>query len=278
MPMLPANGRVGKQGGWQRGGSAIKAGPPFSHPWGYSRRMTRPHYNRILLKLSGEALMGQGQFGIDPQAVDGLAGEIKAAKDLGHELCLVVGGGNIFRGMAAAAKGFDRATADYMGMLATVMNALALQNALEKAGVETRVLSAIPMASVSEPYIRRRALRHLEKGRIVLFAAGTGNPYFTTDTAAALRAAEMGCDALFKGTSVDGIYTADPKKVADAKRYDTVTFGRVLSDNLKVMDAAAVALCRDNNIPIVVFNIRQSGNLAEVLAGKGTATVVETGE
>jgi len=165
-----------------------------------------------------------------------------------------------------------------MGMLATVMNALALQNSLEKAGVETRVLSAITMASVSEPYIRRRALRHLEKGRIVLFAAGTGNPYFTTDTAAALRAAEMGCDALFKGTSVDGIYTADPKKVADAKRYDTVTFGQVLSDNLKVMDAAAVALCRDNNIPIVVFNIRQSGNLAEVLAGRGTATVVENGE
>ena len=176
--------------------------------------MTRPRFNRILLKLSGEALMGQGQFGIDPDAVAGLAGEIAAAKEQGHELCLVVGGGNIFRGMAAAAKGFDRATADYMGMLATVMNALALQNALEKVGVDTRVLSAIPMASVSEPYIRRRALRHMEKGRIVLFAAGTGNPYFTTDTAAALRAAEMGCDALFKGTSVDGIYTADPKKVA----------------------------------------------------------------
>ena len=175
--------------------------------------MTRPRFNRILLKLSGEALMGQGQFGIDPDAVAGLAGEIAAAKAQGHELCLVVGGGNIFRGMAAAAKGFDRATADYMGMLATVMNALALQMALEKIGVDTRVLSAIPMASVSEPYIRRRALRHLEKGRIVLFAAGTGNPYFTTDTAAALRAAEMGCDALFKGTSVDGIYTADPKKV-----------------------------------------------------------------
>ena len=170
--------------------------------------------------------------------------------------------------MAAAAKGFDRATADYMGMLATVMNALALQNALEKLGVDTRVLSAIPMASVSEPYIRRRALRHLEKGRIVLFAAGTGNPYFTTDTAAALRAAEMGCDALFKGTSVDGVYTADPKKVADAKRYDTVTFGKVLSDDLKVMDAAAVALCRDNNIPIVVFNIRQPGNLARGAGGR----------
>ena len=184
--------------------------------------MTRPRFNRILLKLSGEALMGPGQFGIDPDAVAGLAGEIAAAKSQAHELCLVVGGGNIFRGMAAAAKGFDRASADYMGMLATVMNALALQNALEKIGVDTRVQSAIPMASVSEPYIRRRALRHIEKGRIVIFAAGTGNPYFTTDTAAALRAAEMGCDALFKGTSVDGVYDADPKKVEDAKRYETV--------------------------------------------------------
>jgi uridylate kinase len=235
-------------------------------------------YGRILLKLSGEALMGQGQFGIDPDAVANLAGEVAEAKAAGHELCLVVGGGNIFRGMAAAAKGFDRATADYMGMLATVMNALALQNALEKLGVDTRVQSAIPMSSVSEPYIRRRALRHMEKGRIVLFAAGTGNPFFTTDTAAALRAAEMGCDALFKGTSVDGVYTADPKKVADAKRYDTLSFGKVLSDDLKVMDAAAVALCRDNNIPIVVFNIRQPGNLARVLAGSATATVVQNGD
>jgi uridylate kinase len=222
--------------------------------------------------------MGQEQFGIDPAAVDGLASEIKAAKEKGHQLCLVVGGGNIFRGMAAAAKGFDRASADYMGMLATVMNALALQNALERQGVDTRVLSAIPMASVSEPYIRRRALRHLEKGRIVLFAAGTGNPYFTTDTAAALRAAEMGCDALFKGTSVDGVYTADPKKDAGARRYDKLSFKTVLSDDLKVMDAAAVALCRDNNIPIVVFNIRQPGNLAEVLDGRGTATIVQNEE
>jgi len=240
--------------------------------------MTRPRFNRILLKLSGEALMGPGQFGIDPDTVNGLAAEIAAAKAHGHELCLVVGGANIFRGIAAAAKGFDRTSADYMGMLATVMNALAVQNSLEKLGVETRVLSAIPMASVSEPYIRRRALRHLEKGRIVLFAAGTGNPFFTTDTAAALRAAEMGCDALFKGTSVDGIYTADPKKVSSATRYETVTFGKVLSDDLKVMDAAAVALCRDNNIPIVVFNIRQSGNLAQVIEGKGIATVVQNGE
>jgi uridylate kinase len=222
--------------------------------------------------------MGQGQFGIDPEAADGLAGEIAAAKAQGHELCLVVGGGNIFRGMAAAAKGFDRASADYMGMLATVMNALALQNALERLGVDTRVQSAIPMSSVCEPYIRRRALRHIEKGRIVLFAAGTGNPYFTTDTAAALRAAEMGCDALFKGTSVDGVYDADPKKVAGAKRYEKLAFNKVLGDDLKVMDAAAVALCRDNGIPIVVFNIRQPGNLAEVLAGRGTATIVQSGE
>ena len=240
--------------------------------------MTRPRFNRILLKLSGEALLWQGQFGFAPAAVDSLAGEIAEAKAQGRELCLVVGGGNIFRGMAAAAQGFDRASADYMGMLATVMNALALQNALERLGVDTRVQSAIPMSSVSEPYIRRRALRHMEKGRIVLFAAGTGNPYFTTDTAAALRAAEMGCDALFKGTSVDGVYTADPKKVSDATRYDTLSFGKVLGDDLKVMDAAAVALCRDNNIPIVVFNIRQPGNLARVLEGSGTATVVQNEE
>ncbi|MDQ8754837.1 UMP kinase [Sphingosinicella sp. LHD-64] len=237
--------------------------------------MSRPRFNRILLKLSGEALMGDGQFGIDPDTVARLAGEIKVARENGFELCLVVGGGNIFRGLAGAAKGFDRASADYMGMLATVMNALALQNSLEKIGVDTRVQSAIPMATVSEPYIRRRAIRHMEKGRVVIFAAGTGNPFFTTDTAAALRAAEMGCDALFKGTSVDGIYDADPKKVADARRYDTVTFNQVLADNLKVMDASAVALCRDNNIPIVVFNIREQGNLARVLGGEGMATIVQ---
>jgi len=237
--------------------------------------MPRPRFNRILLKLSGEALMGDGQFGIDPDTVARLADEIRAAREDGHELCIVVGGGNIFRGLAGAAKGFDRASADYMGMLATVMNALAMQNALEKIGVDTRVQSAIPMATVSEPYIRRRAIRHMEKGRVVIFAAGTGNPFFTTDTAAALRAAEMGCDALFKGTSVDGVYDADPKKVSGAKRYETVSFSKVLSDNLKVMDATAVALCRDNNIPIVVFNIREQGNLARVLGGGGTATIVQ---
>jgi uridylate kinase len=237
--------------------------------------MPRPRFHRILLKLSGEALMGEGQFGIDPDAVARLAEEIKAAVDAGQSLCLVVGGGNIFRGLAGAAKGFDRSTADYIGMLATVMNALAVQNALERIGVDTRVQSAIPMATVSEPYIRRRAVRHMEKGRVVIFAAGTGNPFFTTDTAAALRAAEMGCDALFKGTSVDGVYDADPKQVSGAKRYETVSFDKVLSDNLKVMDATAVALCRDNNIPIVVFNVREQGNLARVLGGGGTATIVQ---
>ncbi len=236
--------------------------------------MTAQPSKRILLKLSGEVLMGAGQFGIDPQTVARVAAEVKAAKDAGYELCLVIGGGNIFRGMAGAAKGMDRAQADYMGMLATVMNALAMQNALEQIGVETRVQSAIPMASVCEPFIRRRAERHLEKGRVVIFAAGVGSPFFTTDTAAALRAAEMKCDALFKGTSVDGVYDADPKKVPTAKRYETVTFDKVLSDNLRVMDASAVALCRDNAIPIVVFNIREQGNLAHVLAGSGTATIV----
>jgi len=239
--------------------------------------MDRPRFNRILLKLSGEVLMGQGNFGIDPDTVARVAREI-ADVAANYELCLVVGGGNIFRGLAAAAKGFDRTSADYMGMLATVMNALAVQNALEQIGVDTRVQSAIPMSTVCEPFIRRRAERHLQKGRIVIFAAGTGNPYFTTDSAAALRAAEMGCDALIKGTSVDGVYDADPKKVATAKRYDTVTFDRVLADNLKVMDASAVALCRDNNIPIVVFNIREQGNLAKVLAGSGTATIVQNQE
>ncbi|OYW15782.1 MAG: UMP kinase [Sphingomonadales bacterium 12-62-5] len=236
--------------------------------------MTKPPFKRILLKLSGEAAMGDQNFGIDPATVARVAGEVKQAKDAGFELCLVIGGGNIFRGMAGAAKGMDRATADYMGMLATVMNALAMQDALENLGVETRVQSAIPMASVCEPYIRRRAERHLEKNRVVIFAAGTGSPYFTTDSGAALRAAEMRCDALFKGTSVDGVYNADPKIDPKAVRYEQLTFSRVLSDDLKVMDASAVALCRDNDIPIVVFNIRETGNLARVLAGEGTSTIV----
>ncbi len=236
--------------------------------------MPAPQFKRILLKLSGEALMGAGSFGIDPLETSRIAGEVKLAHEAGFELCVVVGGGNIFRGLSAEKAGFDRANADYMGMLATVMNALAVQNALEKIGVDTRVQSAIPMPSVCEPYIRRRAERHLEKGRVVIFAAGTGNPYFTTDTGAALRAAEMKCNALFKGTSVDGVYDADPKKVATAKRYDSVTFSKVLADDLKVMDASAVSMCRDNDIPIVVFNIREAGNLARVLAGDGVSTMV----
>ena len=237
--------------------------------------MTMPAVKRVLLKLSGEVLMGDRQFGIDPSFVAELASEVKAAKDSGLEICLVIGGGNIFRGMAGAAAGMDRAQADYMGMLATVMNALAMQDALERIGVQTRVQSAIPMPSVCEPYIRRRAQRHLDKGRVVIFAAGTGNPFFTTDTAAALRAAEMGCDALVKGTSVDGVYDADPKLVPQAKRFETVSYDRVLADNLKVMDASAVALCRDNDIPIVVFSIREKGNLARVLSGEGVQTIVQ---
>ena len=240
--------------------------------------MTLPRFKRILLKLSGEVLMGDGKIAIDPEMIGRVADEIAGVKAEGYELCIVVGGGNIFRGISGAARGMDRATGDYMGMLATVMNALAVQNALEKIGVETRVQSAIPMASVCEPFIRRRAERHLEKGRVVIFAAGVGSPFFTTDSGAALRAAEMKCDALFKGTSVDGVYDADPKKVDGAKRYETVTYDRVLADNLQVMDASAVALCRDNNIPIVVFNIRQPGNLAQVLAGRGVATIVHNGE
>lgn len=234
-------------------------------------------YKRVLLKLSGEVLMGSQQFGIDPDFVAELAKEVKAAKETGLEVCLVIGGGNIFRGMAGAARGMDRAQADYMGMLATVMNALAMQNALEQLGVETRVQSAVQMDQVCEPVIRRRAERHLEKGRVVIFAAGVGAPYFTTDSGAALRAAEMRCDALLKGTSVDGVYDSDPKRNPDAKRYDSVDYDTVLADNLQVMDASAVALCRDNSIPIVVFSIREKGNLATVLAGGGTKTIVQKG-
>lgn len=239
--------------------------------------MSSPRYQRIMLKLSGEVLMGNQQFGIDPEFVTELAKEVKAAKDSGLEICLVIGGGNIFRGMVGAARGMDRAQADYMGMLATVMNALAMQNALEQLGVQTRVQSAVQMDTVCEPVIRRRAERHLEKGRVVIFAAGVGAPYFTTDSGAALRAAEMKCDALLKGTSVDGVYNADPKHDPQAKRYDTVDYDTVLAGNLKVMDASAVALCRDNDIPIVVFSIREKGNLARVLAGQGVRTIVQKG-
>jgi uridylate kinase len=237
--------------------------------------VTTPRYNRILLKLSGEVLMGENGLAIDPAVTARVAGEIADVKAQGYELCIVVGGGNIFRGLAAAAKGFERATADHMGMLATVMNALAVQNALEQIGVSTRVQSAISMDKICEPVIRRRAERHLEKGRVVIFAAGVGEPYFTTDSGAALRAAEMKCDALFKGTSVDGVYDADPKIVPTATRYETVSYDTVLAKNLRVMDASAISLCRDNNIPIVVFNIREHGNFAAVLGGEGISTTVQ---
>ena len=234
----------------------------------------KPKYKRILLKLSGEALMGDGSYGISRPTIESIVAEIAAVAKQGVEIGVVIGGGNIFRGVAPGAAGMDRATADYMGMLATVMNALAMQNALEQIGVHTRVQSAIEMDQVCEPVIRRRAERHLEKGRVVIFAAGVGSPYFTTDSGAALRAAEMGCDALLKGTSVDGVYDDDPKTNPNAKRFETVTYDRVLADNLRVMDASAVALCRDNGIPIVVFSIREKGNLARVLAGEGVQTIV----
>jgi uridylate kinase len=239
-----------------------------------AQTLPTPKYRKILLKISGEVLMGEQGFGIDMNTVAAVAAEVAEVARHGVELCLVIGGGNIFRGLSKAASGMERASADYMGMLATVMNALAMQNALEKIGVDTRVQSAIPMQSICESYIRRRAVRHLEKGRVVIFAAGTGNPFFTTDTAAALRAAEMGCDALFKGTSVDGVYTADPKKDPNAKRFDRLTYLDVLSKDLKVMDASAISLMRENAIPIVVFSIRERGALLEVLTGHGVHTVI----
>jgi len=233
-----------------------------------------PPARRILLKLSGEVLMGEQPFGIDMNYVAGLAEEIGAVTRTGLEICVAVGGGNIFRGVAGAARGMDRAQADYVGMLATVMNALALQSALEQLDVETRVLSAVQMDAVCEPMIRRRAERHLRKGRVVILAAGTGSPFFTTDSGAALRAAELRCGALFKGTSVDGVYDADPRKDPSAKRFETISYDEVLSRNLRVMDASAVALCRDNDIPIVVFSIRERGSLGRILAGDGVATIV----
>jgi uridylate kinase len=231
-------------------------------------------YRRVLLKVSGEALMGKREYGLDTETVSRIAGDIRDVVAMGVQVSLVVGGGNIFRGVSAAAGGMDRAQADYIGMLATVMNALALQNALEKLGVATRVQSAIPMASVCEPYIRRRAARHMEKGRVVIFAAGTGNPFFTTDTAAALRAAEMDCDALLKGTQVDGVYTADPQKDPRAVRIDQLTYLDVLSRDLGVMDAAAISLARENDLPIVVFNIHAPGGFARVLRQEGPYTTI----
>jgi len=232
----------------------------------------KPGYKRVLLKLSGEALMGPGQYGLHLDTMLAIAADVRGVVAMGFEVCMVIGGGNIFRGISGAASGMDRAQADYIGMLATVMNALAMQSALERGGVPTRVLSAIPMASICEPYIRRRAQRHLEKGRVVIFAAGTGNPFFTTDTAAALRAAEMGCDCLLKGTQVDGVYSADPRKDPEAERYDELTYLDVLSRDLAVMDAAAISVSRENGLPILVFNIHAAGAFQQVLRGEGLFT------
>ncbi|MDE1147723.1 MAG: UMP kinase [Azospirillaceae bacterium] len=231
-------------------------------------------YKRVLLKISGEALMGGRDYGLDQDVVNRVANEVKTVLAMGIEVCLVIGGGNIFRGVSGAASGMERATADNMGMLATVMNALAMQSALERIGVPTRVQSAIPMASVCEPFIRRRAVRHMEKGRVVIFAAGTGNPFFTTDTAAALRASEMNCDALLKGTKVDGVYTADPKKDPTAQRLERLTYLHVLSNDLQVMDATAISLARENNIPILVFSIHEESAFAEVMDGRGHFTII----
>ena len=234
----------------------------------------KPVYQRVLLKLSGEALMGEQQFGVDPAVATRIARDVSELQSLGVQTAIVIGGGNIFRGLAASARGMDRATADYMGMLATVINALALQDALEQHNVATRVVTAIEMRAVAEPFIRRRAIRHLEKGRVVILAAGTGNPYFTTDTAAALRAMEIKAEVILKGTKVDGIYTADPMLVPDATKYDTISYLQVLQRQLKVMDATAISLCMDNKLPIVVFNLRQPGNIRRVVMGEPIGTTV----
>src|SRR5580704_14291138 len=231
-------------------------------------------YKRVLLKRSGEALMGGRDYGLDPETVNRVAEEIKSVVEMGVQVCAVIGGGNIFRGVSGAASGMDRATADYMGMLATVINALAMQNALEKIGVQTRVLSAIPMSAVCEPYIRRRAMRHMEKGRVVIFDAGTGNPFFTTDSAAALRASEMQCNALLKATKVDGVYSADPTKTKNATRFDKLTYLDVLSKDLQVMDTSAISLARQSKIPILVFSIFTHGGFADVMQGKGKFTII----
>ena len=231
-------------------------------------------YDRVLLKISGEALMGDQGYGLHPPTVARIANEVKSVHDLGVEICMVIGGGNIFRGLQGSAQGMERTTADYMGMLATVMNALAMQSALEALDIHTRVISAITMNEVAEPYIRRRAVRHLEKARVCIFAAGTGNPYFTTDTAATLRANEMACQAIFKGTKVDGVYDSDPVKNPDAVRYDRVTYDEVLQKHLNVMDASSIALARDNGLPIIVFSLDEPGGFRGILAGEGTFTIV----
>lgn len=236
---------------------------------------TKPVYKRILLKLSGEALAGTQGYGIDPEVIAGIAQEIKEVAELGAQVALVIGGGNIFRGVAAASRGMERASADYMGMLATVMNSLAMQDALEKIGVVTRVQSAIEMQAVAEPYIRRRAVRHLEKGRVVIFGAGTGNPYFTTDTAASLRAMEIGADVILKATKVDGVYSADPAKDKDAVKFSSLTYLDVLKKGLQVMDATATSLCMDNELPIVVFDLTRRGNIQKVVLGEQIGTVVK---
>jgi uridylate kinase len=234
-----------------------------------------PKFRRVMIKLSGEGLMGDQGYGLDAETVIRIAKEIQTVADLGVQVCLVIGGGNIFRGMSGAAKGMERTSADYMGMLATVMNALAMQNALERIGLQTRVQSAIPMAMVCEPYIRRRAIRHMEKGRVVIFGAGTGNPFFTTDTAAALRAVEMNCDLLVKATQVDGVYSADPKKDPNATRFERLSFMDVLTQDLQVMDTTAIALCRENGLPILVFNLHEAGAFAKVVSGEGRFTIIE---
>jgi uridylate kinase len=234
----------------------------------------QPAYKRVLLKVSGEALMGRHEYGLDRETLSRISADIAQVVASGVQVCLVVGGGNIFRGVAGAAAGMDRASADYMGMLATVMNALGLQSVMERNGIQTRVQSAIPMSSVCEPYIRRRAERHMEKGRVVIFAAGTGNPFFTTDTAAALRATEMNCDALLKGTQVDGVYSADPRKNPDAARYDELTYHDVLARDLAVMDAAAISVARENGLPIIVFDIHAPGSFAAVMRGEGRFTTI----
>ncbi|HBG47887.1 MAG TPA: UMP kinase [Deltaproteobacteria bacterium] len=236
--------------------------------------MPEHKYKRILLKLSGEALMGDKEFGVDTAVINAIAQEIKEVYNLGVQVAVVIGGGNIFRGVSASAKGMDRATADYVGMLATVINSLMLQDALEKNGVFTRVMSAIEMKELAEPYIRRRAVRHLEKGRVIIFAAGTGNPYFTTDTAASLRAMEIHADVILKGTKVDGVYDKDPMKEKDARKYESLKFIDVLKDGLKVMDATAISLCMDNNLPIIVFSVKTSGNLLKVVRGESIGTLV----
>ena len=236
--------------------------------------MTKLKWKRVLLKLSGEALMGEGSFGISPEVIKQVAEEINDVLELGIELCIVLGGGNIYRGISGVSRGMDRTTGDYMGMLATVINSLALQNSLEEMNIETRVQSALPISAVCEPYIRRKAYRHLEKGRVVIFAAGTGNPYFTTDTAAALRASEMNCDVMIKATLVDGIYSSDPKVDKDAVRYDKISYLDVLSKDLKVIDASAVSLARENKIPLVISSIFENGNLLKIFNGKGVYTIV----